>query len=519
MKPSYLILLYFLYFQDLTSQVTFNLRDRYDFEACTLTGIVATDSCYYATGIIADTIFPYKTGAIFLKLGLDGTPLLIKTLKSTQKTYETWYNGLTLLEDGSLAAVGHTIDTTLKTILIKYDAEGDTIFTKEYLNPFYPGSVFIKPWGGMHILPDGGYIISCNITNPTADTDFYLIRTDSLGNKIWGEVYASTKWERTESIRVTADGKIVVGGIRDNTNTNAENYEFRCHLFQVDTAGNQDWAWSSSLSLGLRDAANDMLLLDDGSIIVASGVGYEQIHPSVNEVYFERHVFKLNPQQQIEWELTFPDSALTSWAKTTKLVELSDGSGYVLAGMTYNTQPPPKYFTIRGWLAKISPDGDSIWTRRYAFLTDGENEHEIYDMKETPDGGLIVCGKAFDWGNDALYPQQAWLLKLDQYGCLMPGCQLSDATNEGAQPKIQLAIYPNPTSDYLNFYLHSPNPVGEAMFRIVNGEGKLVKEFKSGTFNTTFILPVWDWASGVYWLQYMEDGTVRATNKFIVSRR
>jgi hypothetical protein len=137
-----------------------------------------------------------------------------------------------------------------------------------------------------------------------------------------------------------------------------------------------------------------MLILDDGSIIVASGVGHEEIHPPWNEVLFERHLFKLTPQHQLAWELTFPDPFLIFYAKTTNLVKLSNGSGYVLAGMgPIFAEDPDDPGSIGGYFTKISVDGDSVWTRKYLYPMEHVSVHEPFDMKETPDGGLIICGK------------------------------------------------------------------------------------------------------------------------------
>jgi Secretion system C-terminal sorting domain len=503
-------------------QTTFNIRDRYDFLACVLTSVVPTDSCYYVTGIIADTIFPYSTSAVFMKMDLEGNMEWQKTLKSTEKTYETWYNSLVALSDGSFFNVGSAFDTIWTGLLIKYNSVGDTAFIKEYLNPYYPNANWIKPWGGAELMPDGGMIISFWISTTNDffgnDTNIYLVRTDSLGNMVWGKIYGTPKWERPMSIKVTGDGKIVCGGIRTNETTNVQNYTYQCHIFQVDSAGNLEWEYLSPISAGLRDAANDMILLDDGSIIVASGIGHEELHPSFNEVNFDPYVLKLNPQHQIEWELTFPNTELNNYPRTTNLVEMSDGSGYILAGLA-SVPPIPQadYGTIRGSISKISLGGDSIWTRKYAYeVSNPYYIPDIYDMKETMDGGLILSGEVLDVSADATYPQQGWLLKLDEHGCLVPGCHLSDATDENSvAPLIKLAIFPNPTADYLNFYVHASNPAREVTFRIVDGEGHIVKAFKTNNLASTFIVPVWDWASGVYWLQYEVGGFILDSEKFI----
>lgn len=143
----------------MAGQITFNKRFHFDFPAAVLTSVISTDSCYYASGIIADSIFPYNTGAIFLKLDLDGQPVLIKTLRSTQKTYEPWFNDLQPQPDGSFVVSAVTVDSTMKSMLIKYNSLGDTLFLREYLNPFYPAQNFMQPRGGFTSTKDGGFVI------------------------------------------------------------------------------------------------------------------------------------------------------------------------------------------------------------------------------------------------------------------------------------------------------------------------------------------------------------------------
>lgn len=319
----------------------------------------------------------------------------------------------------------------------------------------------------------------------------------------------------SESVVAAPNGSIICGGVRTNQTTNVQNFTFQCNIFQVDSLGNKEWEYLSPISAGLRDAANDMLLLDDGSLIVASGIGHEQQHPSVNEVFFDRYIFKLNPQHQIEWELTFPDPSPNWASKTSNLIRLTDDSGYILTGVSFNPLLVPPYSNIMGWIAKISPEGDSIWSRRYEYVNDLPIGQTIYDTKLTEDGGLIICGQSFNYDDNALYPQQGWLLKLDEYGCLVPGCHLNDATEEEPlQAEPEIVIYPNPTSDYLNFLVKAPTPASKATIRIINGEGKLIKELDTNRFDQTFILPLWDWANGVYWLQVVDEGKIVVSKQF-----
>ncbi|MFQ5446166.1 MAG: T9SS type A sorting domain-containing protein [Saprospiraceae bacterium] len=373
----------------------------------------------------------------------------------------------------------------------------------------------MQPRGGFTSTKDGGFVISNYMHFSAPNTNIYIIKTDSAGNVEWSKMIGDSYWDRPASILVREDnGAIIVGGIKTNDNMTTENYTYQTYIIQLDSLGNIQWQYFSPIDSGLRDAANDMVLLDDGSLVVASGVGTEIDHPSVNVVYFDKHVFKLNPDGEIEWELTFKDPELTSVSRTTNLIQLSDGSGFLLAGMSH-VKLSPVLGSVMGWIAKVTPEGDSIWIRRYAFLDQQSSAHTIYDMKECPDGGFILCGEARDYSGTDTIPQQAWLLKLDEYGCLVPGCYTATEEPAGGAPAISLAIYPNPTSDYLNFYLRTPLPVREASFRIVSAGGRLMKAFQSDRPGATYIVPVWDWAAGVYFLQYVEEGVVRVSEKFV----
>lgn len=117
-------------------------------------------------------------------------------------------------------------------------------------------------------------------------------------------------------------------------------------------------------------------------------------------------------------------------------------------------------------------------------------------------------------------------MKLDSFGCLIPGCNANDGPNattedpKGAgKAEIKLAIYPNPTTDFLNFELRAPQLPKAASFRILDSGGRLVKEFYTDNPRDTFIVPVREWAAGVYYLQYVEDGEVRAVERVIVKKR
>ncbi|MBX2926586.1 MAG: T9SS type A sorting domain-containing protein [Saprospiraceae bacterium] len=455
-----------------------------------------------------------------MKTDLEGTPLVIKTIRNPAKSYQTWHPEFSALPEGGFVVAGYSLDSISKAILIRYDSDGDTLFTRFFSNLFPPPNDFIWPRAFV-VRPDGGYLFACEIqalpNGGYQDIDIWIVKTDSLGEVTWQRRLGNNRWERPYSLLVDQEGNIIVGGSKRNTNLTTSNYTFQNYIIKLNPAGNTLWEYLSPASLGLRYGAADMVLLSDGSLVVASGVGYEQQRTSFNDVYFDKYIFKLNNLHEIEWELTFKETALTGTAFLTNIIAVSDGSGFVAAGTHSQNFPAQNAFSLRGWIGKVSPDGDSLWTRQYVGIDQLNNRQAIYDLKETSDGGFILCGES---RNPSPAPgeivQQAWLLKLDQYGCLVPGCHITTSTEESEPERLRLALYPNPAAEYLNFYLRAPAGVGsEVSFRIFDAGGRLLREFPHASPDATYVIEVWDWPAGMYVLQCVSGGRVLAAEKFI----
>ncbi len=81
-----------------------------------------------------------------------------------------------------------------------------------------------------------------------------------------------------------------------------------------------------------------------------------------------------------------------------------------------------------------------------------------------------------------------------------------------------ISIYPNPASDVVNFQMKTQQPLTHAAFRIVGTDGRVMEEVASSDNDTSFVLPVSNWAPGIYFLQFLEDGAVKGSTRFVVVR-
>jgi hypothetical protein len=351
--------------------------------------------------------------------------------------------------------------------------------------------------------PDDGYYMISNITNTiNSNTDIYLKKVNSLGQFDWGVVYGENQNSEAVGGMLIEEDKIIFGGHINNINFSNQDYFSRAFLVQTNLEGEVEWEYESPVG-ELRNRVSDILKTDDGGYLLASGKGIEFGQLPGTFLYWQPYVFKLDADRNFEWGVSIRDSLFHSSNVINKMVEISDGSGYVVAGRSYRPNPLENGYDYLGLVAKISKEGDSLWTRRYNHIQSAAENHIFYDLEETPDGGFVMVGQAADFNQltGDLPLQRAWIVKVDQHGCLVPGCHLTSPTVELQEASFEIKTYPNPATDYLNVYFQHPMLKETAYFSLVDVSGKTALEFQSRHGDITHMIPVGGLASGIYWLR------------------
>ena len=154
-------------------------------------------------------------------------------------------------------------------------------------------------------------------------------------------------------------------------------------------------------------------------------------------------------------------------------------------------------------------------------------------MKATSDGGYIMVGEATDqtgasanW-QPTLPRQQAWILKVDACGCLVPGCDGERvAMSCGCEPDLfpevpeYFLVGPNPASNSLHIYYgDQPQTKNENLeFRVHDMTGRLIQSFSPKDVHTTYITDVSHWARGNYILSLFAGKDLLQQKKILVVR-
>jgi len=136
--------------------------------------------------------------------------------------------------------------------------------------PLFSQTSFQKVFGGPNgetasgivQTSDGGYIIAGSTWSYGSGAgDFYLIKTDFLGQYQWMKTYGTASDERATCVNKTSDGGYVMCGSTDNGTGNLDIYAVK-----TDASGNLQWSntfggANTELAFSIQELANGNYIL------------------------------------------------------------------------------------------------------------------------------------------------------------------------------------------------------------------------------------------------------------------
>lgn len=173
-----------------------------------------------------------------------------------------------------------------------------------------------------------------------------------------------------------------------------------------------------------------------------------------------------------------------------------------------------------GLVQTYSPEGDSLWSTKFThYELLGNNDHFIWDLEPTSDGGMVLTGEA----RDELQPGSSvnlWLVKLDSLGCVVPGCQSVGIQEQYTNLGDALRLWPNPVWGQLHVSMTLPagyTAVGEQRLVVVDATGAVVRQQRVPSSSPEdFLLNVQGLTTGSYTVHLTDGRRWLAGSKVIV---
>ncbi|MFK7757326.1 MAG: T9SS type A sorting domain-containing protein [Flavobacteriales bacterium] len=271
----------------------------------------------------------------------------------------------------------------------------------------------------------------------------------------------------------------------------------------------------------LVNTTHDLVWSQNYSQFIGVGAGVSE------DGFLSGRIFKMNTEGSVIWDTVIGEGYDISFQNQFyKVVKSNDGSGYVAGGTKKVFHPEEEQndeiglHLSQGWLVKVDEDGNVLWDRTYHYIDTPFEEHTLNDLKATTDGGYIFCGESRDYDSDLEFsegpPQQGWLVKVDEHGCLVEGCHLTDNISVLEQDG-ELEYFkagPIPAGQFLNIYQSATAHL--SIYQLINSNGQVLEEFPSMSKGTTLMLDVSNYASGSYQLVLKRGNKIFQSKKILI---
>ncbi|MDF9796530.1 hypothetical protein OKW21_001793 [Catalinimonas alkaloidigena] len=249
--------------------------------------------------------------------------------------------------------------------------------------------------------PDGGYLIAGTSDSNRSgeksedskgDTDYWVVKTDARGNKLWDKTFGGTEKEELKEAFLTEDGgSLLAGHSSSGASGNKSATQTGNWLIEIDSQGNKIWD---------KNIEGDPFLListaNDGGYLLVAG-------------YFTYELTKIDKDGDVLWSkaLEFPEFNSFIHMGLESIILTPDG-GFALGGFVTN-------FPDDLWLAKMDADGNKAWSKVYSV---GSWDYGKISINISKDGEYLLGAEEYFYGYDFPVKPLAdyFVIKTDELG-------------------------------------------------------------------------------------------------------
>jgi hypothetical protein len=488
--------------------------NRYSLYASTngyISSIQVAKDTVYAMCYVGDSLQPSISIAALGKFDKNGVLISMTPFSIPGKT-NVGVNMNTLIKtnDGGFAYGGWlsgNSQTQNSIFILKYDRYGDFEWYREIADSTYYSfycTGFIQDSSSNYYLSGAFHFLS------NQRRDIFLIKTDSLGNRIYKKEYPYLFSGATFGLNFNKKGNLIIGGDAFDYNpfdyNTAKDYML---IYELDTAGNQLSRYLGTDTNGPQ--AYNILNAEDGGYMISNS---HYCYRDRYKVKWQGAISKLDSNFHKVWEIDLgPCSQYTSFYAQTKC---SDGN-YIAVGIWHDDEDTIDNHR-NGWIIKYSEDGHIIWNKLYrgasGFYGD---DNRLLSIGFLSDSTIVCAGQSLN-NDDAIIPQRGWLLHLDTTGCL-PDSNNCGIINGIEEPKSQIGLanaYPNPATNSLTIECKT-EPNSAKIVRVINILGSEIAYRRLAEAETSTYLDIKEWNSGLYFYNIVSEKGFTASGSFVVN--
>jgi hypothetical protein len=461
-----------------------------------------------------------------IKLKEDGSKVWDRTIGGSGDDH-LFYNSLIATADGGILIAG-TSDSGLggnKTVaskgradywVVKLNSDGTKAWDKTYggSEDDYLTDFAALPGGGYMLLGTSESGVSGDKSEPSrGESDYWLIKLNANGNKVWDKTYGGKSREYAPSLKVTADGGCIVWGgtISGVGGDKSEPSRGKFDGWLIKLKANGSKAWDKTIGASGDDVLKQVILATGGGYLLClaseNGANGDRSEPTKGG--YDYWVVKLNADGKKAWDKTYGGKDRDS---PSRLIHTADG-GFLIAGTSKSGAEEDKSEPSRGgsdyWVVKLNANGKKVWDKTYGGSRD---EHLTSILRTSDDNYFLIGNSESPAGEDKTHASRGktdvWVVKIS----------ISTQKAEYLAEADEVEVYPNPSTEDINVKFKTASEK-EINLLLYSSDGQVI--MKQAVTNSELEhgakLATKDFSEGVYFLQVYVNERV-LTKKIIMLR-
>ena len=316
------------------------------------------------------------------------------------------------LSDGSFLVTGFSrsndLDVTVNSgnydfWVVKINFDGTLVWEKSFGFSGADQSYIIKQTSDGNFLLGGSLDVTASGGQGNSKTskrhaggDYWLLKIDANGNKLWSRYYGGQFTDTLLDISETENGNYILTGYSDSSDTDISNNlgEYDFWIVKVNNTG--DLIWERNFGGSQIDEAFSITKTTDNHFLIAGNTRSADKDVTLNNGSSDIWVIKINSDGTLIWERNFGG---TSFDNANKIISAERGGFYVVGSSRSSDIDAASNFGNKDvWILKIDATGNLQWQKNIG----GSNLDEASSVIELQNGSLIVSGESWSSDNDIL---------------------------------------------------------------------------------------------------------------------
>lgn len=316
------------------------------------------------------------------------------------------------LSDGSFLVTGFSRSTDLDVSVnsgnydfwvVKINIDGTLVWEKSFGFSGADQSYIIKQTSDGNFLLGGSLDVTASGGQGNSKTskrhaggDYWLLKIDTKGNKLWSRYYGGQFTDTLLDISETENGNYILTGYSDSSDTDISNNlgEYDFWIVKVNNTG--DLIWERNFGGSQIDEAFSITKTTDNHFLIAGNTRSADKDVTLNNGSSDIWVIKISSDGTLIWERNFGG---TSFDNANKIISAERGGFYVVGSSRSSDIDATSNFGNKDvWILKIDATGNLQWQKNIG----GNNLDEASSVIELQNGSLIVSGESWSSDNDIL---------------------------------------------------------------------------------------------------------------------